>query len=610
MAIIDEKTKIIVLSETIDVGEADNCIRVEDDDMGDNSTGWAKIVLSSNKASLDSNGVDTAIITGMCRLPGGIIPQVAIRREETTPSEIRKLSTRFWMPPGYESVKVFLSVNGEEGDPVSVESWLGREIITGEDLLRGQEYIVRYWGAYTVTFSVDQLSYIWPTSEVPVFNGIAETYLTSKAEGGGLAVVLGSFENVNDELTIRINDIWVMEISVSPNPGSIALYETSEIIARVIAPNGLPVANGMTVTFAVSSKGSAGTLSSATATTQTDTITDEVRWSTNEKTVSTQFPISSIVSITTEKTAYARDYSPGATFNGNTITLAEGVGFDEPIARVYVTYKSGGIAKTTFSPTEQGEAIIFAYAGQEAARCTVAVGTSDGGSSGSSGGGGGGGVIVKKEGYKYSYTIEKTFQPTNEITKMIVDFNFAALTNVAGLWEYEVTASYSCNVIVDVQNGEGRVIGFGKSALPKEELWMDADDYLHGMILVNQVDLDTPSGKKNVSYYSMQINWNEFGDMAGDTEKLNDHDGDAKVPFSKGRIGTHAVSVTKDPGGAYEETFKETLTITETQYWEAQEDTLGLEEYVWGSTTFGATIHFWLKADADKELSLLTVGEE
>ena len=543
----DEKTQITKLDESIEQPDGDDSVIVEDDDSGALDDGWPTIVLVSDismhlKSRLNSNGTDFCHVRALCTLPNGDIAAMLPRRDTSTPYDERKIRTSYWMmgPP-----RVYEKVGDANGDEIPVLSWNEREIVTTIDMEHIPHFIV-YDGCETVTFSVDQLAGVAPT-EVPVVSHYAETVLTAMALGGGYATVTGSFMGQTATLRITIADPGIGAITARADPSSINYITPSQIVACVLTPDGLPVADGVLVTATIFS--GPGRLESGTALTTTETIELEEQWSSDEITVGVANSISSVLGVWTDISGNGFNYYTGdkAEFDGKTITL--GVSLPKKVSRVYVSYTAGGCAKFTFRSQELGTAIILCEAGQENCKVeiTVSAGTAPPVQEPTSD------TIspditpatpVSSFGEWQIWEKEDTWPPEEGFNQDIQpDFKEEDWIH-DGPIEYVVLKADNCQLSVNGTDGSYLLQVYGDYEIIQRP-YVGADGFVRGNILLQG---DKNGTIRKIPMWQGQVTWSAWGDLAEDIEDVEDYDGDALAGYVRGRPGSHKVNVLLAPG--------------------------------------------------------------
>jgi hypothetical protein len=536
---LDEKTKIIDLEESIELPDGENSVLVTDDDSGALNDGWPKIVLESDIAThpsgrLNSNGTDHCRIRARCRYPNGDVAGMLPRRDTSTPYDERRIRTSYWIinPP-----RVYVKVGDEQGDEIPVAGWSEREIETSVDMERVPHFVV-YDGCETVGFSVDQLAGIAP-AEVPVVYDYAETVLTARAEGGGYATVTGTWMGQSATLIIIIADPGIGSITARADPASIDLITPSQIVACVLTPDGLPVADGTVVTAEIFS--GPGSLQSGSALTTTETIEAEEQWSSDEITVGVANAISEVISVIIDRTAsFLKNYYTGGSFDGKTITL--GTSLPDRVSLVYVTYRAGGCAAFTFRSQTPGKTVILCDAGQE--NCKVEITTS-----------------IKTEststpadaaspdttpaGHSITYGAWQTLHREGSWGPPLAsdanpDLHIRDNYLHRGPVEYEVVGRRNCVVEVNGVTGEYLVIVYGAYELVELPYW-GADGYVRGTLRVLGKKAD--GSIVPVGGWDGQIHWSAWGDIAAVDEDVEDIDGDSRARYVRGRPGSHSVTV-------------------------------------------------------------------
>lgn len=360
--------------------------------------GWSKIVLTSSKTKLNSNGYDTAVLTAQCWNPDGTIPSVdLINDEEQTPSQNDhyEISTSRMIDKDGGGIVEIRKKSSGVVIPGPYDILSDSQTIRVRTALANETFRITYWGGETVSFSVDQLADVLD-SEVLIRDGIARTTIKAGAGGGGFAVVSANFSDAQPaKISIQIADPRVGSLDVTADPSSIDPNKTSKIKVRVYDSEGFAAQNGLTLFFFIE-KGNghfnqAGTLQSTTAPTRVETIVDgsleSPIYSSSETEVNTQYPMTALTSIyRIEKgTLYTgTNYAIGATISRNTATLSTPLPY--PDTPLVITYNSSGMAQVMFyAPTHvpyEGETDwIRVYCG-EYGSCRVEIRSPGSGDSG------------------------------------------------------------------------------------------------------------------------------------------------------------------------------------------------------------------------------------
>lgn len=351
---------IVSISTSRMVPDGENSVEVSGYEDMAITGGWATVTLASSKSRLNSNGYDSCILTARCWNEDNSIPTVTlISEEEQTPAR-----------NDHYEISVSYMIDTEGGGVVQIKKKSDSSVVAGPyeilddkrtirvgTAMDDTDYQITYWGGETVTFSVDNYADVSP-SEVLIKDGKAQTTLRASAGGGGWAVCSADFLDAQTaKVNVQIADARVGSINMSADPSTVNVGGTSTIKIAVLDSEGYAAQNGLVVQLSVSDQYDVadytGNVTPASVTTTTETITDGTpespTYSTNEITVTTEFPITALTSIYRYigGAAYTDvNYASGATFDGNTITLATPLPLpDTPLT---IVYTAGGMATATY----------------------------------------------------------------------------------------------------------------------------------------------------------------------------------------------------------------------------------------------------------------------
>ncbi|MBN2224954.1 MAG: hypothetical protein JW765_09795 [Deltaproteobacteria bacterium] len=358
MSLTSDDVVSVSRSRTVPGGE--NSISVSGYEDVAVTGGWATVTLASSKSKLKSNGYDSCILTARCWNEDNSIPDVElIEEEERTPAR-----------NDHYEISVSSMIDTEGGGVVEIKKKSDSSVVAGPyeilddnrtiritTAMDDTDYLVTYWGGETVTFGVENYADVSPR-EVLVKDGKAQTTLRASAGGGGWAVCSADFLDAQTaKVNVQISDPRVGSIKMSADPSTVNVGGTSTIKIAVVDSQGYAAPNGLVVELSVSDQydvaGYTGNIDPEQVTTTTEDITDgsleSPTYSTNEVTVTTEFPITALTSvyrIDGGAVYTGTNYATDATFDGNTITLATPLPY--PDTPLVIEYTSAGMATAEY----------------------------------------------------------------------------------------------------------------------------------------------------------------------------------------------------------------------------------------------------------------------